>query len=107
MNTLFAQYPQLIPILAGTAFGFALGILVGWFVRGHFQESNTKKAVVLIVNAVIFILWTASVGLSIFSPDGGHSTPFILHAFMGAVIGTVNEGQFERIVRLFFRGNDK
>lgn len=93
MLSLIAE--QLIIGVSGLIVGFASGTFFGWILRGFTNKCETpgisgRKVAVGFVNAVIVILWTASVANTIFQFNDA-STPIFLHACMGAVMGYLNE----------------
>lgn len=80
-----------IPISSAFTVGFAFGWV---FERYIIKRTSWNIRLRSLVSAVIFGLWTASMVIDMI--NGTTNTPFMLHAFMGAVIGAVNKefGEF-------------
>ena len=93
----------IIPLL----FGFILGSLFGWFIRGFLipntkRQINGKRVSVAIVNVIIVLIWSTSVINYIFQFNDSH-TPWFLHALMGGVMGYLNENFGNWILKMMGR----
>lgn len=70
---------------------FVVGLVLGFFIgKLYYQHDNqkNKKFFQGIVSAIIILVWSLSVLVDI--TEGSTNTPFMLHLFMGSVLGALN-----------------
>ena len=101
--------------LIGLLVGIVIGICIGWFLKSvigckHHPGLNSfgkqKRTLIMCVNIIIVILWTMSVGNTIFQFTDAQ-TPIFLHAMMGAVMGYLNESFGDWILKMLGRDKKK
>lgn len=92
---------QLAIAVASFSGGLVLGVTLGWMMRGLTLKGDNrgKNVMVMLVNIIIVVLWTASTINTIFQFNDA-TTPFFLHVLMGAVMGYLNEGFGTWILRM-------
>ena len=93
--TLNLLYSQLIT----PSITFLMGVLTGWTLKSLVSSVDLRSDMNIIMQITIFILWALSVikGLT----DSSYNVPIEIHAFMGLVIGVLNDKTGKFIIQLW------
>lgn len=86
---------------------FLVGIVIGFLIAKIYYKKDSSKTTQFfkgVVSTIVVLIWTLSVLVDI--TEGSTNTPFILHIFMGSVLGALNH-EFGDWLMKFINRNGK